>query len=176
MPYCPRCRSEFRSGFAVCANCEIELVASLDEVEPEMTEEAMGEYLAARDLVTIASADLNRLKPLKNLLCQHGIANIVLEPDGGCCASGGCAPKLELAVAANDIERAAEVLRADFQDLVALNADETTCKDPSAWTVNLEGGEVICPACETRIPAGVAECPQCELYVGVPSEFLAEEK
>ena len=31
MPYCPQCGTEYRPGFAVCSDCEIELVESLPE-------------------------------------------------------------------------------------------------------------------------------------------------
>ena len=29
MPFCPRCKSEYRPGFSRCADCDVELVAAL---------------------------------------------------------------------------------------------------------------------------------------------------
>ena len=31
MPWCPKCRNEYREGIAVCAECGVELVDSLEE-------------------------------------------------------------------------------------------------------------------------------------------------
>lgn len=31
MPFCPRCRSEYREGFARCADCDLDLVPALPE-------------------------------------------------------------------------------------------------------------------------------------------------
>jgi flagellar biosynthesis GTPase FlhF len=35
MPWCPKCRNEYREGFTVCADCGVELVNELGEVEVE---------------------------------------------------------------------------------------------------------------------------------------------
>ena len=34
MPWCPKCKNEYKDGFTVCADCGTELVASLDEKVP----------------------------------------------------------------------------------------------------------------------------------------------
>jgi hypothetical protein len=38
MPFCPKCRVEYRDGFAICADCDEKLVAVLppEEVETEL--------------------------------------------------------------------------------------------------------------------------------------------
>ena len=35
MPFCPRCKFEYRSGFARCSDCDMELVESLSEENGE---------------------------------------------------------------------------------------------------------------------------------------------
>lgn len=35
MAWCPKCKSEYREGFTVCADCKVPLVESLDETERE---------------------------------------------------------------------------------------------------------------------------------------------
>ena len=37
MPWCPKCRNEYRAGFTVCADCGVELVDQLGEEEVEKT-------------------------------------------------------------------------------------------------------------------------------------------
>ena len=38
MPYCPKCRSEYRQGFTKCADCDVELVDELSNEVPEEEE------------------------------------------------------------------------------------------------------------------------------------------
>ncbi len=37
MPWCPKCKNEYREGITVCADCGVELVASLDEGDAILT-------------------------------------------------------------------------------------------------------------------------------------------
>lgn len=38
MPYCPKCRVEYREGFSVCSDCDVDLVDKLPEIEPPSPE------------------------------------------------------------------------------------------------------------------------------------------
>ena len=38
MPYCPKCRAEYREGFTECADCEVALVDELPEAEEQESE------------------------------------------------------------------------------------------------------------------------------------------
>lgn len=35
MPWCPKCRSEYREGFAVCSDCDVDLVKNEPPVPPK---------------------------------------------------------------------------------------------------------------------------------------------
>ena len=55
--FCPKCRTEYREGFSVCADCNVDLVSKLlPELEPEYIEyeEIMATYNPA-DVAVIKS-------------------------------------------------------------------------------------------------------------------------
>jgi hypothetical protein len=59
MPYCPRCRAEYRDGFTRCADCNVDLSAKLPAA-PEPTPEGWIEIFRGSDLqasVVCASLD-----------------------------------------------------------------------------------------------------------------------
>lgn len=35
MPWCPKCKNEYRAGITICADCKVELVESLEEIKNE---------------------------------------------------------------------------------------------------------------------------------------------
>lgn len=174
MPYCPQCRAEFRQGFTRCAECEEYLVDHLDQVKPKMDDSSMMTYLRDRELIIMATSTLDKLKPLKNLLCSHSIANIILNPGETCstgsCLGGGCAPQLELAIAADDAEKAAEVMRLEFREMVNTEGAPEIGEGIDGM-LDLTAENMKCPACDADIPSGNNECPVCNLYVGVPEGF-----
>lgn len=169
MPFCPNCHGEFREGFTKCVECNVDLVASLDLVKPKMDELSMQEYLQDKELAVVATAELDRLKPLKNLLCSHSIANMIISSDGSC-SSGGCCggPKLELVINAEEVERAVKVIETEFKHSVDVESDSG---ERCERMLDLEAESLVCPACDANIPGGQTECPECGLYVGVPEDF-----
>jgi hypothetical protein len=49
LPYCPRCRSEYRAGFTRCADCGLDLVDELpEEIREEVPEEEVAEEAKPR--------------------------------------------------------------------------------------------------------------------------------
>ncbi len=40
MPFCPKCKNEYREGFTYCAECKCELVDSLEELQEELPKES----------------------------------------------------------------------------------------------------------------------------------------
>ena len=66
--FCPQCRSEYREGFTVCADCQVELVASLPELSPVASDERPN-----MELVTVFDSTNPAL---------IGIAKTVLESAG----------------------------------------------------------------------------------------------
>ena len=50
MPWCPKCKNEYRSGITVCADCKCNLVETLEELAPELNYPVL---VAAPDAVEI---------------------------------------------------------------------------------------------------------------------------
>ena len=70
MPWCPKCRNEYRAGFTVCADCGVELVDQLGEEEVEKT--------------SIVSAPIEEAKLLYEFLEASSIQGVSLkEHDDG---------------------------------------------------------------------------------------------
>ena len=60
MPWCPKCKNEYREGIKVCADCGIELVESLERTEgsplifgDQSQMEELGRFLAYNHLETV---------------------------------------------------------------------------------------------------------------------------
>ncbi|MDF2672863.1 MAG: hypothetical protein K0R09_1128, partial [Clostridiales bacterium] len=69
MPWCPKCKAEYREGFNLCANCNIELV---DELERSSDEDANVVYDKEAFLITVANA--SEALVIEALLQSYGIS------------------------------------------------------------------------------------------------------
>lgn len=66
--FCPKCKSEYREGFNICADCGIELIE-------ELPSEADLEYV---ELITIASTNnLGLIALAKSILDSEGISYFI---------------------------------------------------------------------------------------------------
>lgn len=53
MPFCPKCREEFREGFSICQDCNVALVAALENDEDPTQELAVVCSLTQEDVAYI---------------------------------------------------------------------------------------------------------------------------
>ena len=90
-------------------------------------------------------------------LQQAGIAAQFLAPP----SKSGCGPKVWLAVAQADAERALPAIeqkqREDKSEIELMAADTVIDRDRE---------ENVCPACQTPFRGDVARCPECGLNLG----------
>jgi len=50
MPFCPKCKNEYREGFTTCSECKCDLVDSLEDYELSEKEKKEAEYAREREL------------------------------------------------------------------------------------------------------------------------------
>lgn len=109
MPWCPRCKSEYREGFTVCADCGCQLV------EGEQT----------KTLVPLTFGEREQMEALQEFLRYNGIKDSELitdEQDG----------QSELQVLPAELERAAAAVR------VFLSQEEQRGKDDGAKVQDID--------------------------------------
>jgi hypothetical protein len=104
MPFCSRCRAEYRDGFDICADCRVPLVASLPPLPPIGTpieEVAVAEYGSESEAAMWAE-----------LLGSEGIPSrlVALALPGLVAYGAPVGVPHELRVRAGDAERARELL------------------------------------------------------------------
>ncbi len=87
--YCPKCSSEYRSDFSVCAHCEVALVdkKNLNTNDVVIKRDSKSMEISATDkLVGVQQGLLNEIKRQKRILEKAGIPAIIYADPG---AGGG---------------------------------------------------------------------------------------
>ena len=109
MPFCPNCRSEYRSGFTRCSECDVELVDSLAEenaVEPDQSE---------WDMVEAGTfPDPQQAQMIQELLENNGIMSI-LQSDFNAGTGAFTASPNSLLVREADLPKARELYEQYFE-------------------------------------------------------------
>jgi len=137
--FCPRCKDEFRAGFTRCANCDIELVESLDApgrapagpVPPRVSSGSLGDYCGF--------LSMDDAKQARDKLRGAGIRSEIAVRDA---AEGGADDEYWLRV---DVTRLVEVA-----GILGFDADETD---------DAPGFE--CGACGDHVDEDASACPHC---------------
>jgi rRNA maturation endonuclease Nob1 len=159
---CVECGEEFRPEIERCSDCggdlrDVTLDASGREVVPEAEDAPppdAGEAILLRPIFVGAQASL--LVPLADRLQEQQVPFRLAEETD---EERGTA-RYSLLVAEADRENALRAV-ADLLDGETdpglLHAIETRFES--------EGGYLRCPACDTELPPGTIECPECGLAV-----------
>lgn len=172
MPFCPKCRSEYREGFTNCKTCDDEpLVAELPQVDALRIEELeatrpvgfattsdVSRQVEIEDGKTI---DLLRLfllseaSEVEQTLLEANLPAIIVPVDA---PFPDAQQRFEVRVRNDDFLQAEELLRSKFAERV--QAEGTVMPDME------EADAETCPACGSHVPLDVEECPECGLNVG----------
>lgn len=167
--FCPSCHSEYREGFTKCANCDVELVATLEveAITPDRLEETVQVGLIPEgeegQPVEIAGVtyDLLRVFPLeiatslRDLLTNDGWGVLLVPIDAD---FPDQRPHFEVRVLESHGEAAQKHLESWWKEQQAKQSEAARGQAASVEQ---------CPACGADVPLDAAECPECGLFVGV---------
>jgi hypothetical protein len=103
MMFCPGCGYEFREGLRRCPDCDVDLVADLEEVD-----RARSGRLRGGKTVSVFASQRPQAEMLADMLDEEGIPSVTRAVDGS-------SPGVELHV----LEQDAETHQRLIQDLIA---------------------------------------------------------
>jgi len=113
MAFCPGCGYEFREGLRRCPDCDMDLVADLDEVDGARARRVRG-----RKTVSVFTSTREAVEMLADMLDEEGVASIVKAAGAESSESTVGLPVASLADL-HVLERDAEGYRDLIQELIA---------------------------------------------------------
>ncbi|MBI5509173.1 MAG: hypothetical protein HY903_10505 [Deltaproteobacteria bacterium] len=157
--FCPKCRAEFVAGVLRCGNCEVPLLADLPPEDDFASPESMARLLKDRELEAVVVGNYVALSEQQRLLAKERIPSVI---------AGEAATEIEAGLHARlflmvEAERLGEI-RAFFEKRWARGL----AAEGIMLAKDLAAHEGTCPACGAAMPADVAECPECGLFLGDP--------
>lgn len=121
--YCPRCRTEYRSGFTVCADCHEALVQELprERARPPRPERAQ----TLGDLVVVYEVSVPEAEMMRSVLEGSGIAAAVKSGQSGAYpVTVGDMGQGHVLVRRSDAQRAREVIETALEGELRLQEDQ----------------------------------------------------
>jgi hypothetical protein len=164
---CPQCREEFLDHIAQCTDCKVTLVNSLD-----FTPKASAQYLSKEELfnsemVAFSEGALAQMREVEKILLQSKVSCAVYPVSISSSGSEvlGATSDLKYAVLVRevDLEAAKTAMEGKFHADVAREGQGFVKQD----AIDLEQGEIVCPACGEIGPLRDGECRVCGLHLGV---------
>jgi hypothetical protein len=115
----------------------------------------------APELVPCLTASLGDAKEIL-AACEEAEIEAALARDACCGKTGcGCAPKMQLLCAPDDVPRVARLLQDRWRALL-----EREGVEPEGFVEPAEGEHPACPACGTAAPLVEGACSDCGLHLG----------
>ena len=172
MPFCPECRSEYVDSMAMCPVCNVPLQQELPADVRQMSSDELREALSGKELFTLRRGNFDHIRELHLLLLENQIANLIAEysPDDG--PAGHYTQMYDILVAEDVAQDAVALMEHQW---LASHPETAEAEKNALGLVQEEAGQIICPACESTLPANAEECPECGLYLG-PAGLVDEEE
>ena len=165
MPFCPRCRAEYREGFEICGTCNVDLVERIEDIPEPLTEERLAELLKDRKFIPVVRGGVEACKEVLEALLQEHIPAVIRTPEDAE-SFAAVAMVLEVAVPEEEIKNAAELLQADWHDMLSRDGLDFALAGMSQEMGEEEEGEPACPGCGSTKPLENGVCPECGLNLG----------
>ncbi len=165
--FCPECRSEFRSGIVECANCEVDLVENLADIDPFSSADHMAEMLSDVELEAAFVGDPSNptaLQEWQGILAREKIASVVAGESPEAELHTSVHDRIFLMVAKDDIGRVRMVINERWKEGLKLEGVMVGKEDENVSPEEQSAGK--CPACQADVPGELTECPECGLYIG----------
>ena len=117
------------------------------------------------ELVPCLTAPLADARELQTACAEADIAAYLER--GACCGKSGCgcAPKMQLLVAKEDVERVAHLLDQRWKNLLAREGTADEGNPESLTAAEAETEHPPCPACGTAAPLVAGACSDCGLQL-----------
>ncbi|MCC7070676.1 MAG: hypothetical protein IT383_05100 [Deltaproteobacteria bacterium] len=161
---CPECGATFRAGFTQCSSCRVDLV---DEATAAAAKERRQDPRAALEgvaKIALVHAGLPACREIERALLDDGIPCLVeAEAEEGEPMSVG-AVKVGVIIAQADLQKAGELLRRRFEQLIAKEGVGSF----NTEAIDLAAAEVQCPACGHTGALAEGACADCGLFLGAP--------
>jgi hypothetical protein len=126
MAFCPNCEAEYREGFTVCPDCNLELVAELT-TENKVHDTSDGEPVTLRTFTNSAEAEM-----VREVLDSNGIRSFVQGGDFAVIPSS-FSQEVIVMVDERDLDRAIEIYEAYF-DSETSDAETSDAESPAPAT------------------------------------------
>ncbi len=161
--YCPVCRAEYRDGVGQCVHCEQALVPTLPELDDGKGDRLRAAVKEGTAAIILRGGYVDACRQIE-FLQSEGVDAMVTGDPKTCGKNGQCS-HFFVAVLPEDVEVAAQVLKAEQRRLVE--------SDEECQGANLEAmvdfdaeGQKRCPACGASFEGTPEECPDCGLFIG----------
>ena len=163
MPFCPRCRAEYRDGFEICGSCDVALVENIEDIPEPLNEETVAQRLKDKELSAVVRGGVEACKEVHAALLIEQIPAIIRTPED---VEGfsAVAMVLEVVVAKEELERAVHLLQADWHDM--MDRDGLEFSVAGVGVEADEDEEPPCPGCGSTQPLEDGVCPECGLNLG----------
>lgn len=116
MPWCPKCKTEYREGFNICSDCNIELVPELPQDSDENAN-----TINYKEAFLISVANDMEAKVIEALLSSHDIPVLRKYKGAGGYLQvymGATIFGIDLFVSSRELETAKEILAAEYRPLI----------------------------------------------------------
>lgn len=162
---CPECGATYRAGYTRCTGCAVDLVDEATAAAAAAKKQDPRAALEGVPKIALVHAGLPACREIERALLADGIPCLVeAESEEAAEALGVGAVKVGVIIAQADLQRAGELLRRRFEQLI----EQEGVGSFNSEAIDLSAAEVQCPACGHKGALVEGACGDCGLFLGAP--------